>query len=493
MGISLKWFKEAIRSSVDRIVEIRVNQAVKELEQENSGEVPYLNVKLINDVLTVVLNNGDVISKINATSEDYYNVKKAASVDEIVQVMSDRDACAEKVQKEIEFEKAKTFNDGFSTLVETGDFELKEGSIYLKGINRSLPQLLVERFVDIVNTAKYYAGFGAINLEENDEYQGLKRFFMWACLNPRAEVADKLYDFLNKNTMKITKQGFFIALRNVVTIHGGDDFVHFVSNAYNKVKAVWKKSPNNYVVFLHNGEYKLVHKNDLYENTPMSSTECIECSGVGLNNEWTADCAECNGSGEVEEYDYDTQIPINHGEEIGILTDLYLDLPNRHENRYTDNWSRTFDIRIGQVVSMPKEDCNWSTQDCATAGLHFAGYTAPYVLCGDTSVFTLINPMKVVGIGEVKGRCYEYLPFMTTTVAEADEIMNDADFDFLQLDEQYAINELSNLMDKVKEGFSAEVKKYEYNLPNLNAMDLNNIVKSLEEMKDTISNRVTNI
>ena len=101
--------------------------------------------------------------------------------------------------------------------------------------------------------------------------------------------------------------------------------------------------------------------------------------------------------------------------------------------------------------------------------------------------------MKVVGIGTEKGRCYEYLPFMTTTVEEADEIMNDGDFDFLQLDEEYAINELSNLVEKVKEGFSAEVKKYEYNLPNLNAMELNNIVKSLEEMKDTISNRVNNI
>ena len=101
--------------------------------------------------------------------------------------------------------------------------------------------------------------------------------------------------------------------------------------------------------------------------------------------------------------------------------------------------------------------------------------------------------MKVVGIGTEKGRCYEYLPFMTTTVEEADEIMNDGDFDFLQLDEQYAVNELSNLMDKVNEGFAVEMKKYEYNLPSINIVELNNIVKSLEEMKDTISNRVNNI
>lgn len=493
MGISLKWFKEAIKSSVDRIVEIRVNQAVKELEQERSGEVPYLNVKLINDVLTVVLNNGDVISKINATSKDYYNVKNASSIEEIHQVFTDENVYAEQMQRQMEAERISSFHDSFSILVNTEEFELKDGSVYLKGINRSLPQLLVERFVDVINIAKYCAGFGELRLEENDEYQGLKRFFMWCCLNPRAEVADKLYDFLNKNGMKITKQGLFVALRNVVNVHGGNEFVDFITNAYNKVKAVWKKSPNDYVIFYQNGEYKIVHKDSLYANEIMYSTECRECDGTGLGSDWDVECKGCEGDGQVEEYTYNTQIPIHQGEEIGILTDLYLDLPNRHENRYTDNWSRTFDIRIGQAVSMPKEDCNWSTQDCATAGLHFAGYTAPYVLCGDTTVFTLINPMKVVGIGTEKGRCYEYLPFMTTTVEEADEIMNDGDFDFLQLDEQYAVDELSNLMNKVNEGFAVEMKKYEYNLPSINIVELNNIVKSLEEMKDTISNRVNNI
>jgi hypothetical protein len=486
----LKWFKDAIRNSVDRIVEKRVDMAVKELEQEKSGEVPYLNVKLVNDVLTVVLNNGDVISKINATSQDYHNVKNASSIEEIESIMTDIDVYEEKVKRELEFEKMKTFNDGFDALLETGDFELKEGSIYLKGIDRSLPQLLVEKFVNLIN---FENNFMSIGLENHDEYQGLKRFFMWCCLNPRAEVADKLYDFLSKNGMKVTKQGLFVALRNVVTVHGGDDFVHFISNAYNKVKAVWKKSPNDYTIFIHNGEYKLVHKDNLYENETMYSTECRDCDGTGLSEDWEENCAECEGDGQVEQYTYNVLIPINHGEEVGILTDLYLDLPNRNENRFTDNWSGTFDIRIGQAVSMPKEDCNWSTQDCATAGLHFAGYTAPYVLCGDTTVFTLINPMKVVGIGTEKGRCYEYLPFMTTTVQEADEIMNDGCFDFLQLDEEYAINELSNLVEKVKEGFSVEVKKYDYNLPNLNTMDLNNIVKSLEDMKSTISNRVSNI
>jgi hypothetical protein len=142
---------------------------------------------------------------------------------------------------------------------------------------------------------------------------------------------------------------------------------------------------------------------------------------------------------------------------------------------------------------MPIDECNWSTQDCATAGLHFAGHTAPYVLCGDTTVFTLHNPMKVVGIGEEKGRCYEYLPFMTTNIQEADEIMNSRDFDFLQLDEQYAINELQSLEEKVKAGFAAEAKKYDFNLPHISASEIKNIVASLEDMRGEIANRVNHI
>jgi hypothetical protein len=318
-------------------------------------------------------------------------------------------------------------------------------------------------------------------------------------LNPRAEVANELYRFLTDNSFKITKQGFFVALRNVVTLHGSPELVHFVSNAYNKVKAVWKKNPDKYTVFLQpDGEYKLVHEDDLTKTETHTSTTCPDCLGEGGwdeidgDEDWF-DCPECDGTGEVEEYTYDEVWSVDHGQKIGVLTELYLDLPNREENRFTDNWSKTFDIRIGQVVSMPKEDCNWSTQDCATAGLHFAGYTAPYVLCGDTTVMTLHNPMKVVGIGTEKGRCWEYLPFMLTTVQEADQIMNDRSFDFLQLDEQYAIRELESLTEKAKEGFAVESKKHQFNLPNISSAEINCIVNTLEEMKFEISNRIVTI
>ena len=447
---------------------------------------PYLNVKLVNDVLTIVLNDGSIISKPNATAEDFNRVRISTCEDQLFTIVGSAEIVEEKRLREIELDRLRNIRAGINKLGELADFTVDGDSVYLTGIQRSLPQLMVEKFTEIVGG--YTDSNGCVNrdLYNDDEYQSLKRFFMWCCLNPRAEVAHELYRFLVENSFRITKQGFFVALRNVVTLHGSNELVQFVSNTYNKVKAVWKKSPDNYHVFLENGEYVLVHADDIYEE---SIEECDWCGGEG--NHWDEeyeeqfDCCECGGSGEVN-----VSVKKQAGEDLGTLTALYLDLPNRKENRFTDDWTKTFDIRIGQVTSMPKEQCNWSTQDCAAAGLHFTADQIHYVGCGDQSVLVLINPMKVVGIGEHKGRCYEYLPIMTVPREEATTILHDGAFDTLQLDEAYAVRELENLSEKVKEGFAAEAQKYSFNIPSITSFEVEGIVASLDCMRNELSSRV---
>jgi hypothetical protein len=234
----------------------------------------------------------------------------------------------------------------------------------------------------------------------------------------------------------------------------------------------------------------------LYITETHTSTTCLDCDGEGgvydYDDEWT-DCNSCDGTGVVEEYTYTEDVPVDHGQKIGGLTELYLDLPNRAENRFTDDWTKTFDIRIGQLTSMPKEQCNWSTQDCAAAGLHFTADQIHYVGCGDQSVLVLINPMKVVGIGQHKGRCYEYLPIMTVAREEATSILHDLSFNTLELDESYAVKELESLTEKVQEGFTVEASKHEFNLPTLSSVELKAIVASLDEIKNEISKRIVTI
>jgi hypothetical protein len=484
----MQWFKSKIEHAVEKAIAKKIDNL---MEQEDNDDVPsekpYMNVKLVNDVLTIVLHDGSILSKPNATEEDFNRAINAVTEAQLFSVCTTAEVLDERRKQEAEIKRIKALQQGIQRLEGLNDFEIEGNSVKLRGTGRTMPQLLVERFVEIVDA---YDMDPYNHVTDDEEYQALKRFFMWCCLNPRAEVANELYRFLKENSFRITKQGFFVALRNVVTLHGSTDFVQFVSNTYNKVKAVWKKSPDNYEVYLKDGEYSFIHKDDRYK---MVDVDCDNCDGSGEVFDYEEDenypCLECDGEGT-----YQHQVLVSDlGEHLGNLTELYLDLPNRKENRFTDDWTKTFDIRIGRVVNMPTEDCNWSTQDCAAAGLHFTADQIHYVGCGDQSVLVLINPMKVVGIGQHKGRCYEYLPIMTVPRDEATSILHDLDFDTLQLDEDYAIRELQNLAEKAKEGFVSEASKHQFNIPAMTHSQIENIVSSLEQMKDYISKRVVNL
>lgn len=447
---TLDWFKSKITKKLDAL-KLEEQEIKNELlKQQLSSKKMYQKMKLVNDVLTVVLNNGDVLSRPSSSIDDFTKIQQAQSEAMVITLM--RNISNEEIEKEArKVQETQAILNSIHVMDRMKDFVVFEDSVRMVGINRTIPQLLVKKFILI---GEKYAHLSDDELqkalEDDVEYVSLKRFFMWCCLNPRAEVADELYRFLMENSFRITKQGFFVALRNVVSLqaeNGDNTKIQFISNAYNKIKAVWKKNPTNYEVFDDNG-YVLVESNKQ-----------------------------------------------NHGynKHVGNLKDLYLDLPNMRENRFTDDWTRTFDIRIGKVVSMPMAECNWSTQDCAAAGLHFTANEIHYVGCGDTSVLMLINPMKVVGIGTHKGRCYEYLPIMTVPRDEATQILHDLDFDTIDLDEFYVENELNDLTTKAQEAFADEAKKYNFNIPSISRKQIDNIVEKLSAMKDELGKRVQEV
>jgi hypothetical protein len=445
---SLNWFKSKKRT------EVSIEEKIDSLNNQVNNTTPpakevvvakhYRKVKLVNNVLTVVFNDGAVISKPNATVEDFTNVRNSTSEKQIMAIVATEEIYEQRKKEIHEAQRATALRNGIQILANLDDFVLDGNSVYLKGINRTLPQLLVEEFVGIVDG--YIPGEHLQDaLNEDEQYQSLKRFFMWCCLNPRAEVADKLYNFLRKNSFKINKQGFFVALRNVVTVSEDTELVQFVSNAYNKVKAVWKKNPSHFRV--------VMNDEGVYSMEKTTNTD-------------------------------------SKGTIVGNLDTLYADMPNMKGNRFTDDYTRTFDIRVGKPVNMNPGECRWNTDDCGAEGLHFTADEIHYVGCGDQSVLVLINPMKVVGIGETKGRCWEYLPIMTVPRDEATEILHDLDFDTMQLDESYAVRELEGLADKAKDGFVYESTKHEFNLPHISTKEIENIVSSLDKMKSEISSRV---
>ena len=407
---------------------------------------------MVNDVLTIVLQDGQIISKPNATQDDFKAAQNATSEADLFSLVMSQEVKDEKMKREAEVSRIKSIQKGMDFLNQFKDFTISGNSIYLTGMSRSLPQILVEEFLAIIGAYdQLHLSIEEVekSLPYNESYLGLKRFFMWCCLNPRAEVAHELYRFLKDNSFRITKQGFFVALRNVVSLCDDTTLVDFVSNSYNKIKAIWKKDPSQSNVWKDSNGYLFL--------------QTLEYTG---------------------------------GEDmffVGNLTALYLELPEMKSNRYTDDWTKTFDIRVGRPVNMPLSDCNWSTQDCAAAGLHFTADQIHYVGCGDTSMLILINPMKVVGIGAHKGRCYEYLPIMTVPREEATTILHDLNFDTLELDDQYAVRELESLAERAQAGFVAESRKYDFNIPNISIAEIQDIARSLDQMRGEIADRIKNI
>jgi len=473
-----------------KIEEQALKNSLLRRELETTSFKPYEKLKLVNDVLTVVLKDGEVLSRPSCTVDDFNDVKNANSEIEIIALFNKKLSTDEMVKEVRQQKVLANISTNLEMLSRMQDFDVEDGSVRLKGINRTIPELLVEKFLDVISLYQDGDSDPHEDVYNDDQYLSLKRFFMWCCLNPRAEVADELYRFLVDNSFRITKQGFFVALRNVVTLHGSNELVKFVSEVYTKIKAVWKKSPNHYHVILSpDGEYKFMHYTEMSEQY---TDKCSTCDGTGdwwdeEYEEYTT-CYDCAGSGEdvCSKKTYE-------GKDLGVLTDLYLDLPNRAENRFTDDWTKTFDIRIGQVVSMPMDQCNWSTQDCAAAGLHFTANEIHYVGCGDQSVLMLINPMKVVGIGTAKGRCYEYLPISTVSRDEATQILHDLDFSTIDLDEFYVESELDFLSEKAQSTFAEEAKKYNFNLPAISSIEIGNIVNCLKKMKDELNGRVKEV
>jgi len=427
------------------------NQYVSTTNITMMTEKPYKKVKLVNDVLTVVLKDGNVVSKPNSTLDDFEKVRNSFSEDQLLAICMGKELVNEKQKFEKEVEKFLEINDSISTLGEIEEeFEVKEGSLYFKGIDRSLPKLLIEKLAEIVvKWRKNVAGDIEHFLKEYDEYQALKKFWLKCCLNPNAQSAEDLYGFLTHHNFKIDNHGNFYAYRRVVSkvMDENKTYIEFISNIYTKIKAVWKKKPSNYYVWKQdngNFSFSTISKED------------------GINTL------------------------------IGNLEELYLNLPNIQDKHYTDDRTKSYDYRIGEVISMPRnEGSDDNTQSCSY-GFHAASKKYDYSGFGDTPILMIINPMDVlaVPIGEV-GKLRTCRWFFAATLPENEKyILDDPDFDVSELGDIFEEKCLSNLQEHVQTSFAQEVKRHTFTLPTITGKQINTIITSLEEMKETLSKRV---
>jgi len=367
--ISLNWFKKNKEMESLKVEEQRIknsllrSQLEKYVVQPELGHTTYDKlfkmVKFVNNVLTVVMKDGSIISKSDATIQDFRDVKGVQSEEDLFFIMSTDRVKEDRAEFEKELEKNKAVVKGFPILEDTGDFIIEGDTVHLKelydkGVRRTIPKLLVEKFSEI---AGYYEEYGIdyYTLKDDVEYNSLKKFWLKCCLNPNAQSAEDLYRFLEKHNFKIDKHGNFYAYRRVVSIKNSTDkaLVDFVSNAYNKVKAVWKKKPSDYTVLNSDEGYKIGKVNSKDDGQDIS---------------------------------------------LGNLEQLYLDLPEMAENRYTAWHGKGEDYRVGKTNSMPRDEGDDNNQISCSRGYHVASQAYDYSGFGDTPILAIVNPMDVLSV-----------------------------------------------------------------------------------------------
>lgn len=458
---SLDWFKSQRQIDLENLKNKEQELKNKLLEKqlnttENSSTVdiiepekPYVSLNLINNVLTVKLNGGAILSKSDATSDDFYSVKRAISEEDILSVMMCSEYKKDKDKIDAEVKKAESLSKGIKSLERFKDFTVKENSVYIDGIERSVPQLLVERFLQITHGYKTQK-----ELKKDKEYLSLKKFWLKCCANPNAQSAEDLYVFLTHHQFKIDRHGNFYAYRRVVSKRGQDnDLVDFISNAYNKVKAIWKKNPDNYMVYSRLSEYQIVPTNK---------------QPTGNNPYW---------------------------EKVGNLKELYLDLPNMAANSYTSAHTGKEDYKVGSVISMPRQEGDDNNNVSCSKGFHAASKAYDYSGFGDTPILVIINPIDVlsVPVGEV-GKLRTCRWFFAMTLTEEEEhILDDQEFDVEDLGDVFEEQCSQNLQEYIHQSFAEEVQRHTFKMPEMSHVEIKKIVKSLDQIKNEINNRVQKI
>lgn len=402
---------------------------------------PYKKVKFVNNVLTVIFNDGSVINKSQATVQDFNDVRNASTESQIIDVIKTADIVKNEPEKAQE-----PSGDAIHIVSHFPDFEVKEECIYMNGIDRSVPPLLIKRFGEILSKYdKNKAGW------ENDvvndiEYSSLKKFWLKACLNPNAQSAEDLYTFLSHHNMKIDRHGNFFAYRRVVKIKTSEDsaLINLISTAYNNVKAVWKKKASDY----------RIEKNAGYSFHKITSEP--------------------------------------KGEIVGNLDTLYRNLPSMQGNRYTDAHTHSMDYRVGSIMSMPRNEGDDNNQVSCSFGYHQASKKYNYSGFGDTPILSIVNPMDVlaVPVGEV-GKLRVSRWFFAMTLEEQDKyILDDDDFDVTELGDIFEEKCLQNIEEHVHQSFAEEVKCHTFTIPQMSNVNIKNISIMLKDMNEIIKNRI---
>lgn len=348
---NFKWFKSAERKRLEEenallrsIIEGqpvgRKTETIVVREESRAvvvvEEKPYKNIYFSNGIVTAVLGDGTVLSK-EGDKSLIDSILKAKDANGVVVLFIAKPV--EEIKGAMATEEEKQIIKETSHVLETtGDFEFKDGGVFLKECNLKIPEIVLASFIEFTER------------KMKEEYDALKMFWLWTSLNPIENSRNDLFNFIRDNDVVVTKNGLLELYRRIEKVGEGDKkLIEFVSANYTKMKK-WKKSPRNYIVSkTKDGDFKL------------------------------------NKMGEGDKEDVF----------IENLENIYLDLPNLQENTYTDAYTHTKVIKLGAIYSEDEDKIDLNNNEACSNGLHVGSKTFGFDGNGNTGVLALVNPMKV--------------------------------------------------------------------------------------------------
>lgn len=170
----------------------------------------------IDDKVIVMFEDGSYLEKTNVSEELFKQIVESDNEEEIFFLMCPA------------YSEIKQMHDNILSLLdkvkESKILTLVGESVYWEDISKlSMPLELVKAIIKAE--------------EENnkDKLTSYKNFWTLMCLNPDSECRKNLFWFLNRNGLTISKQGFFIAYRNVDTTNTPDIYTDHFSHTF-KIK-----------------------------------------------------------------------------------------------------------------------------------------------------------------------------------------------------------------------------------------------------------------
>lgn len=366
--------------------------------------------------------------------------------------------------------KIQDYKELEESIFQSQYLEKQGDSLYIRSISDiSVPQELAIAIIK------------AENDEDDELLQSYLNFWKLASMNPNANARANMFWFCKKYGIKISKSGFLVTYRNVELKDNSREYnleeAKAISDAFIKVKLNWKKSPKDYTLAwdTKDSKYVILRIDDekLYE----TYTVCYE-------HEDDYDYDEYD---EEDEHYYESE-PIKRYNDLGGDLDyLYKELSReKDKTTFTDSYSRTFTIKLGQVVSMSRDKCDENNDVSCSKGLHCAGWSwIQQNYFGKIPLMCLVNPAQVVSVPRSddygKIRCCEYYPVAIVEykdgVIQQPELDNGFDDSFLDIVlADYGIN-----------NEDVEIQYIEAPTPYISKEQM---VKNLQSIKDKLKSRI---